>query len=147
MYKHHVKKLLDYVIIIFKHVQDLRVKADAAAAMLAHALTPGYFGAKGLGVVMETVDEGRKKRRLLQSAGRIRQSESDRADCREHGLVSSSATNEWNLRLPVQSGIQFVGNQEGKSLLGMLIKIIEKIKMILPPPSPCSVIFLAYFLT
>lgn len=102
------------------------MKADAATAMLAYALTPGYLGAKGLGVIMETVDEGRKERRLLQSAGRIRQGESDRADCREHGLVSSSATNEWNLRFPIQSSIQFVGNQGGKSSLRTLIKIIEK---------------------
>lgn len=80
------------------------MKADAVA-VLAHALSPGHFGTVGFGIVMETVDEGGKERRLLQSAGGVRQSESDRADRREHGLVSSSTTNAWNSRLPFRAHI------------------------------------------
>ena len=76
------------------------MKADAIIAMLAHTLPPRHLGAEGLGIVVETVDEGGEERRLLQSAGGVRQSESDRADRREHGLVTSSATNEWNSRFP-----------------------------------------------
>jgi len=78
------------------------VKADAIA-VLAHALSPGHLGAEGFGIVMETVNESGKERWLLQSAGRVRQSKSDRADRWEHGLVSSSTTNEWNSRLPFRA--------------------------------------------
>lgn len=78
------------------------MKADTIA-VLAHALSPRHLGAEGFRVVMETVDKGGKERRLLQSAGRVRQSESDRADRREHGLVSSSTTNEWISRLPFKA--------------------------------------------
>lgn len=85
------------------------MKADAIS-VLAHALSPGHLGAKGFRIVMETVDEGGKEWRLLQSASGIRQSESDRADRREHGLVSSSTTNEWNSRLPFK----------GRTLLTMI---------------------------
>lgn len=74
-----------------------------AIAVLAYALSPGHLGAEGFGVVMETLDEGGKERRLLQGAGGVRQSESDRADRREHGVVSSSTTNEWNSRLPFKA--------------------------------------------
>lgn len=78
------------------------MKADAIA-VLAHALSPGHLGAEGFGVVMETVDEGWKERRLLQGAGGVRQSKSDWANRREHGLVSSSTTNVWNSRLPFKA--------------------------------------------
>jgi len=59
---------------------DLRVEADAIAAVFAHTLTSGHLGTEGLGIVMKTVHESGKERRLLQRASRIRQSESDRAD-------------------------------------------------------------------
>lgn len=128
--------------------QNLRVKAHAAATVLAYALTSGHLGAKGLGVVMEAVDEGGKERRLLQSAGRIRQSESDRADRREDGLVPSSATNEWSSRLPVQSSSQFVANQVDNQHSGHQFKIArQKIETnsSLPSSHPRAFHYFIYF--
>lgn len=127
---------------------NLRVKAHAAATVLAYALTSGHLGAKGLGVVMEAVDEGGKEGRLLQSAGRIRQSESDRADRREDGLVPSSATNEWSSRLPVQSSSEFVANQVENQHSGHQFKIARQKKSrrirVSPPPTPAFHYFI-YF--